>query len=540
MKWNDLRVSVRLSVCITSLMVAMLLVAAFTQYLSLRSMEQGQTAVSDYDERIVTAVRWLGAAELGSERAVAALGTSDGDLAMRYEQEIRQGRDRMAALKKQILARELSSEDTEYLAHIDAAAAKLDAMITRATTLSEKGDIGALQEALPNEVRPAIVAYLAALQKFVALEVQQRDDVVGGVARQRRMLMLSGLAGGAVLLAVGVVTALAIARSMTAPLAQAVLQAEAIAQGKLTRAGASAELRRQDEFGQLQQALSSMSQGLRELVSQVRNGVASVSSATANIAVSNQALAERTEQAAGNLQVTAAAMEQFAGTISQSADTAREASRLVSQAAESATRGGQVMHGVIQRMEEISDSSRRIAEITGVIDGIAFQTNLLALNAAVEAARAGEQGRGFAVVAGEVRNLAHRSAQAAKEIKGLIGESLDTVASGSVEVGQAGTAMAEIVADVQRVSELISDITGASAEQLSGIHQVNDALANIDAMTQHNAALVQDASVQARSVNNEAASLAEVVSVFEIDAHQIAGSSAAPGKELHDHGAKGR
>lgn len=517
MKWNDLRVSVRLSICITSLMVAMLLVAVGTQYLSIRSMEHGQNVVSDYDERIVTAVRWLGTAELTSDRTVAALGTSDGDLAMRYEQEIKEGKDKISELKKQILSRNLSVDDSQYLQKIDEFSSKLDALVKVATQLSDKGDIGGLQSALQSDVRPAIAAYLGALQKFVLLEQQQRDVVVADVANQRRMLVVTGLIGGSMLLMIGMATAMMIARSITGPLARAVKQAEAISHGQLNRDISHSPVLRRDEFGQLQQALVNMASGLRELVSQVRSGVSSVSTATEKIAAGNRELADRTEQAAGSLQVTAAAMEQFTGTISQSAETAREASRLVNQAASSATKGGEVMHGVILRMEEISDSSRKIAEITGVIDGIAFQTNLLALNAAVEAARAGEHGRGFAVVAGEVRNLAHRSAQAAKEIKGLIGESLNTVSAGSVEVGQAGAAMSEIVSDVKRVSELIFEITGASGEQLSGIHQVNDALSNIDAMTQQNAALVQEASVEARSVNNEVLSLAEVVSVFEVD-----------------------
>ncbi|TDY87779.1 UNVERIFIED_ORG: methyl-accepting chemotaxis protein [Herbaspirillum seropedicae] len=495
----------------------MLVVTSVTQLMTIKTMQQAQTSVSDYDDRIVTAVRWFGAAELTSERTVAVLGTSDGDLAMRYEDGIKAGNEAIETLKQQISSKNLSDKDRDYLAQIESSNERLKAQVKIATDLANKGDVGALQTAIQSNVRPAIDEYLASLRKFVVLEEQQRDEVVSEVASQRQLLLVAGGIGGTVLLVIGVVTALLIARSITRPLASAVKQAERIAQGRISVAVSASDGSRRDEFGQLQGALDQMSTGLCELVSQVRNGVGSVSTATARIATGNRELAERTEKAAGSLQVTAAAMEQFAGTISESAGTAKEASRLVVQAAESATKGGLVMTEVIRRMDEISTSSFKIAEITTVIDSIAFQTNLLALNAAVEAARAGEQGRGFAVVAGEVRNLARRSAQAAREIKGLIGESQNTVSSGTVQVGQAGAAMNEIVADVQKVSELISQITLTSSEQLSGVNQVNDALANIDALTQQNSSLVQEASTEASAVNSEALGLAKLVSVFELD-----------------------
>ncbi|NUU04333.1 methyl-accepting chemotaxis protein [Herbaspirillum robiniae] len=517
MKWNDVRVSVRLSACITGLLVAMLSVAAATQYTTLRSMEAAQDSVRDYDQRIITAVRWLGAAELTSERMVGALNTSDGDLAMRYEQEVQAGREQMAKLEKEIAAHELSDGDRASLAAIEAARNKLAGISRAATELSYKGDIGGVQTMIDGELKPAIAAYLGALKKFVSLEEQQRDQVVADVAAQNRRLTSAGLIGAALLLAFGIATARLIARSITRPLARAVEQAEKIAHGNLLRSPDAGQVARRDEFGQLQQALERMSEGLRTLVSQVRGGVGSVSTATSEIASGNQELAQRTEQTVGNLQVTAASMEEFAGTIAQSADTARQASRLAVQAAQSASRGGQVMGEVVQRMDQISDSSRKIGEITGVIDGIAFQTNILALNAAVEAARAGEQGRGFAVVATEVRTLAQRSATAAREIKELIAASVQTVDAGGQLVQQAGSAMQEIVGDVHRVSDLIGEITAAAAEQNSGISQVNAALSDLDAMTQQNAALVEQASAAAESLRDQAAGLAQLVSVFEIE-----------------------
>ncbi|TWC65098.1 methyl-accepting chemotaxis protein [Herbaspirillum sp. SJZ099] len=517
MKWNDVRVSTRLSACITGLMVAMLSVAAATQYTTVLTMEQAQASVRDYDQRIITAVRWLGTAELTSERMVGALNTSDGDLAMRYEQEVQAGREQMARLEKELASHALSDGDRASLAAIEAASARLAGISKAASELSYKGDIGGVQTMIDNELKPAIAAYLGALKKFVALEEQQRDQVVTDVGAQSRRLMSAGLIGAALLLAIGFATARLIARSITRPLARAVEQAERIAHGNLLRGRDDGGQDRRDEFGQLQQALERMADGLRTLVAQVRSGVGSVSTATSEIASGNQELAYRTEQTVGNLQVTAASMEEFAGTIGQSADTARQASQLATQAAQSATRGGSVMDDVVERMAQISGSSRKIAEITGVIDGIAFQTNILALNAAVEAARAGEQGRGFAVVASEVRSLAQRSAQAAREIKELIGSSLATVAAGSEQVGQAGAAMQEIVGDVHRVSGLIGEITAAAVEQNSGISQVNAALSDLDAMTQQNAALVEQAAAAAESLREQAAGLAQLVSVFEVD-----------------------
>jgi methyl-accepting chemotaxis protein len=516
MKWNDVRVSVRLSACIAGLLAAMLSMAAGTQYATLRAMEAAQDSVRDYDQRIVTAVRWLGAAELTSERMVGALNTSDGDLAMRYEQEVQAGREQMAALEKEIAARELSDGDRAQLGAIEAARLKLANVAGAATQLSYKGDIGGVQTMVEGELKPAIAAYLGALKKFVGLEEQQRDQVVADAAERNRRLAGAGLIGAALLLALGLAVARLIARSITRPLAHAVAQAERIARGDLSRQEQRG-MQRRDEFGQLQQALERMSGGLRTLVAQVRGGVGSVSLASAEIASGNQELAQRTEQAVGNLQVTAASMEEFAGTIAQSTGTARQASQLAAQAAQSATRGGAVMGEVVQRMGQISDASRKIGEITGVIDGIAFQTNILALNAAVEAARAGEQGRGFAVVATEVRTLAQRSATAAREIKELIAASVQTVDAGGQLVQQAGAAMQEIVGDVHRVSGLIGEITAAAAEQNTGIGQVNAALSDLDAMTQQNAALVEQASAAAESLSEQGAELARLVSVFEID-----------------------
>jgi len=263
-------------------------------------------------------------------------------------------------------------------------------------------------------------------------------------------------------------------------------------------------------------ALEGMQTSMRELVSQVQQSSSSIETASAEIAAGNQDLSARTEAAASNLQQTAASMEELTSTVRSSADAAQQANQLAAGAAEVAARGGQVVGEVVSTMEEINHSSRKINDIIGVIDGIAFQTNILALNAAVEAARAGEQGRGFAVVAGEVRNLAQRSASAAKEIKGLIGASVQSVEAGGRLVNQAGQTMGEIVGSVQRVSDIIGEITAAAGEQSAGIAQVNNAVTHLDQMTQQNAALVEQSAAAAASMKQQAQRLAQVVGTFRV------------------------
>jgi len=269
--------------------------------------------------------------------------------------------------------------------------------------------------------------------------------------------------------------------------------------------------------GSLIDGLAKMVHSMRSTVEQVRTSTESINTASVEIASGNQDLSARTEQTASNLQETAASMEQLTSNVKQSADAARQANQLAASAAEVAQRGGAVVGQVVSTMDEINNSSKKIADIIGVIDGIAFQTNILALNAAVEAARAGEQGRGFAVVASEVRSLAQRSAGAAKEIKALINSSVERVEAGSKLVGDAGSTMAEIVASVQRVSDIINEITAATSEQSDGIGQVNVAVTQLDQMTQQNAALVEQSAAAAESLKAQAAHLAQAVGTFRIE-----------------------
>jgi methyl-accepting chemotaxis protein len=304
-----------------------------------------------------------------------------------------------------------------------------------------------------------------------------------------------------------------ITRSITEPVRQAVRFAKTVAGGDLT---ATIDVDGRDEVAALLAALSQMNEGLVQIVRQVRQGADSILTGAGEIAAGNANLSQRTEEQAANLEETAASMEQMNATVRQNADTAQTATQLAQSASAVATRGGDVVQQVISTMGDISASSRKIADIIGTIDGIAFQTNILALNAAVEAARAGEQGRGFAVVAGEVRALAQRSAQAAREIKGLIGQSVDNVDTGSRLVGEAGSTMTEIVSQVRRVADLIAEMGSATQEQTTGIGQVSEAVSQLDRVTQQNAALVEEAAAAADSLRGQAQRMHEVVGVFKL------------------------
>ncbi|MBK9133335.1 MAG: HAMP domain-containing protein [Betaproteobacteria bacterium] len=330
------------------------------------------------------------------------------------------------------------------------------------------------------------------------------------------------LAGGiALAAAIGFALALRTARSVARPLHDAAALARRIAEGDLTgdTAGSVADTRpRADEIGQLQQALAAMQASLAGLVGRIRQTAGQLRVASGEVAAANLDLSQRTEQASSSLQQTASAIEQLSGNVGHTAEAARSASALASQAAGAAQRGGDVVARVVSTMDEISTSSRRIGDIIGVIDGIAFQTNILALNAAVEAARAGEQGRGFAVVAGEVRSLAQRAASAAREIKALIGASVDRVEAGSRLVGDAGRTMAEIVGGVTRVAQTIGEIDHAATEQSQGIGEVNGAVAELDGMTQRNAALVEQTAASAEGLRRQAEDLAAAVARFRVEA----------------------
>jgi methyl-accepting chemotaxis protein len=323
------------------------------------------------------------------------------------------------------------------------------------------------------------------------------------------------LVGGGIIAAIlAALLAIWMTNNITRPLGIAIGLAKRVAEGDLT---AKVKIQSKDETGELMAALKDMNESLVRIVAEVRTGTDTIATASSQIASGNLDLSSRTEQQASSLEETASSMEELTSSVKQNADNARQANTLATSASEVASKGGAVVSQVVETMGSINDSAKKIADIIGVIDGIAFQTNILALNAAVEAARAGEQGRGFAVVATEVRNLAQRSAAAAKEIKTLIGDSVEKVDAGTKLVDQAGETMGEIVESVKRVTDIISEIAAASDEQRSGIEQVNQAISQMDQVTQQNASLVEEAAAASQSMQDQASNLSQVVSVFKVD-----------------------
>lgn len=366
---------------------------------------------------------------------------------------------------------------------------------------------------LLNDLRPHQLAYFAALDNLEVFQKELMETSGKEVADSygSSVKIMSGIAVLGVLM--GIVIAWLISRSITGPLNEAVRVAQTVAAGDLS---SNIVVNSTDETGRLLQALKDMNESLRKIVGEVRLGTDTIATASSQIASGNLDLSSRTEQQASSLEETASSMEELTSTVKQNADNAKQANSLVLTASAVAIKGGTVVAEVVNTMGSINESSRKIVDIISVIDGIAFQTNILALNAAVEAARAGEQGRGFAVVAAEVRNLAQRSAAAAKEIKTLIGDSVDKVEVGAKLVDQAGATMQEIVDSVKRVTDIMSEITAASVEQTDGIEQINQAITQMDEVTQQNAALVEEAAAAAQSLQDQAANLSQVVSVFNL------------------------
>jgi methyl-accepting chemotaxis protein len=351
------------------------------------------------------------------------------------------------------------------------------------------------------------------LQTLIPLAQKRSQETYEAAVGNSQRMLYGGIAGAGLCLVVLVVTALLTMRSILVPLHEVNRSLQSIADGDLS---STLPASRSDELGSMVESLQGMQNALYKLVRQVRDSARSIELASTEVASGNADLSNRTEQAASSLQVTASSTVELTGTVSQSADSARQANQLASSAADVAARGGAVVAEVITTMDGITASSRKIADIISVIDGIAFQTNILALNAAVEAARAGEQGRGFAVVASEVRSLAGRSAEAAKEIKTLINASVEQVEQGTALVDQAGSTMTEVVSSIKRVTDLMGEISAASNEQAAGVSQVGEAVTQMDQVTQQNAALVEEMAAAASSLKSQAEDLVQVVAVFNL------------------------
>jgi methyl-accepting chemotaxis protein len=477
-------------------------------------------------ERLIT--DWYSLNFASIRRTAAIVKSTDPSLGAYFKEDSAASVKRAAELLKQIepLVAE-SGPEKELFQKILEQRKAYSASRDGAVKAKAEGNADEAARILDQQFTPASKQYQDLLQDLVTMQRTSIDataKAIDGKAEHSTML-ITILTSVAVLL--GAVCAWLLTVGITRPIREAVGVAETVASGDLTR---RIEVSTTDETGALLRALRHMNDSLVAIVGEVRGGTDLIAIASKEISAGNLDLSSRTEQQASALEETAASMEELTTTVRQNADNARQANELAITASKVATKGGAVVGEVITTMGSINESARKIVDIIGVIDGIAFQTNILALNAAVEAARAGEQGRGFAVVASEVRTLAQRSAAAAKEIKDLIGDSVQKVDTGAKLVDQAGETMTEVVGSIRRVTDIMAEIASASHEQTGGIEQVNQAIGQMDQVTQQNAALVEESAAAAASMQDQAAKLAEVVGVFKLDrqaAHTLAKAPAA-------------
>lgn len=528
MKLANLKIGTRLSgaFAILLLLIGVMLFSALWQ---LHRIDEAKAEMAQANHKAKLAAAWREGIATNSVRTLAKAKSTDpaGEQALDDEMKI------VSAQVSKV------QEELEGLVSSAQGKANLQAVIAQRKVYSEvrtevfkrKAEQGISDEfkvAVAQKMVPELKKYLALVEEVAVYQdslFQAANKRIDDVHASSRTLLLSI---GLVALACGIALGLALTRSITRPLARAVHLAQQVASGDLT---ADIQISSKDEVGMLLSALNDMNASLLKTVSEVRSSTDTIVTASQQIAAGNLDLSARTEQQASSLEETASSMEELTSTVRQNADNARQANTLAQNASGMATRGGTVVAQVVETMASINESSKKIADIIAVIDGIAFQTNILALNAAVEAARAGEQGRGFAVVASEVRNLAQRSAAAAKEIRSLITDSVGKVETGGQLVGEAGATMQEIVQGISRVTDIMSEIASASAEQTLGIEQINAAITQMDDVTQQNAALVEEAAAAATSLEDQAASLARLVSTFTLEGG-APGHGSAPTRSL--------
>ncbi len=456
---------------------------------------------------------WHRLISAGVLRTTSIAISSDGALADFFAADTAESSRQSSALQKSLAGMMQTLEEKKIYDDIGARRASYVQARDHIIAARKAGDGALVKSLYADEFRPAADAYLGELRHLLDFQRGEIDSLSAELVKLNERARMGLIAFALAAVGLGMVLSYWLANSITRPIRQAAQAADAIARFDLSSRVSGHD---RDEAGRLLQSLARMQDALSQLVDQVRGATQNVTTASEEIATGNHDLSHRTEQTASSLQQTAASMTQLTGTVKQTADAARSANQLAVSASGAASKGGAVVSQVVATMGEINASSKRIADIIGVIDGIAFQTNILALNAAVEAARAGEQGRGFAVVASEVRSLAGRSAAAAKEIKQLIVDSVDRVEAGTRLVEDAGTSMGEIVDSVQRVTAIIGEISTAANEQSDGIGSVGQAVAHLDEMTQQNAALVEQSAAAAASLHEQAGRLAQAVGVFKL------------------------
>ena len=513
MNLNNVRVATKLWTTIFGLLMVMMLANLWLQSNTRSVLEQSREDTQRIERTIAMAQFMRGNFLRGLETAAAQIAASDRELRTAYTARLSlRGKASNDSLE-QVKARLVTERDRQAFAEIMKAYATTTAVRSQALERIDASDYKALANFALGSYTDAADHLSQKIADFIVVQQQQLDaQIAYSDSLAQRSSYMAWTTMGALLM-LGMVLTRWLVQAIHRPLIQAVAMADAIGQGQLDL---QAKTDRKDELGHLLNALDRMAQRLRTVVLDVRESVHAVSSAAAQIATGGQDLSARTEQTAANLEETAASIEELTATVNQAAETSRQANQLAATAVQAAEHGGDVVSQVVMSMDLINTSSRKINDIIGVIDGIAFQTNILALNAAVEAARAGEQGRGFAVVAGEVRSLAGRSAEAAKEIKTLIASSVQNVEAGSQQVAQAGESMQAIVSSVRRVTDLIGEITVSAGEQREGFQQVNQAVSNLDQMTQQNAALVEESGAAANAMSSQAQRLMQAVAIFQI------------------------
>ncbi|WP_229722632.1 methyl-accepting chemotaxis protein [Xylophilus rhododendri] len=438
---------------------------------------------------------------------------SDPDLEKTFTEEAKASSARSAEIAKAIQAFPMDATEKKLFENIESTRKVYISVRERMMTAKREGNADEARRILNSEFEPSIPPYVAAMQAYVDQQRSAIDEVAKSIDAEiaASRLRLAGI--GVLMLVLALVLARVLTRSITVPVAAAATLANDIANGDLSQ---RIVVEGRDELSELMASLRGMNASLSRIVSEVRQSADIIRTTSAEVASSNGDMSRRTESQASAIEETAASMEELNSTVRQNADNATQANRLALAARTVAVDGGGVTSEMVGTMKDIHDSSHRIVDIIGVIDGIAFQTNILALNAAVEAARAGEQGRGFAVVASEVRSLAGRSAAAAKEIKGLIGSSVERVSRGTGLADQSGRAMEEIVDSIKRVADIMGEISAASAEQTAGVQQIGEAVNQMDQSIQQNAAMVEQSTAAAESLREQAQALVRVVEVFRL------------------------